>query len=66
MLKAVVFSGHEKTYQAWNGVPVRYLDSSDASLRTYNSYTYETIPYLSLCLFHHLSCQKYHLIASSS
>ena len=41
MLKAVVFSGHEKTYQAWNGVPVRYLDSSDASLRTYNSYTYE-------------------------
>ena len=41
MLKAVVFSGHEKTYQAWNGVPVRYLDSSDIGLRTYNSYTYE-------------------------
>jgi iron complex outermembrane receptor protein len=41
MLKAVVFSGHEKTYQAWNGVPVRYLDSSDIGLRTYNAYTYE-------------------------
>ncbi len=41
MLKAVVFSGHEKTYQAWNGVPVRYLDSSDTDLRTYNAYTYE-------------------------
>ena len=41
MLKAVMFSGHEKTYQAWNGVPVRYLDSSDASLRTHNPYTYE-------------------------
>jgi iron complex outermembrane recepter protein len=41
MLKAVIFSGHEKTYQAWYGVPVRYLDSSDTGLRTHNPYTYE-------------------------
>jgi len=41
MLKAVMFSGHEKTYQAWYGVPVRYLDSSDTGLRTHNPYTYE-------------------------
>ena len=36
-LKAISFSGHEKTYQAWNGVPLRYLDS----LRQYNPYTYD-------------------------
>jgi iron complex outermembrane receptor protein len=41
MLKVVMFSGHEKTYQAWYGVPVRYLDSSDTGLRTHNPYTYE-------------------------
>jgi len=41
MLKGVVFSGHEKTYQAWFGIPVRYLDSSDTELRTHNPYTYE-------------------------
>ena len=37
MLKAIIFSGHERTYQAWNGVPLRYLDTN----RTFNSYTYE-------------------------
>ena len=37
ILKALLFTGHEKTYQAWNGVPLNYLDSN----RTYNSYTYE-------------------------
>jgi iron complex outermembrane receptor protein len=39
VLKLSVISGKEKTYQAWNGVPLSYLD--DDSLRTYNSYTYE-------------------------
>ena len=37
VLKAIVFSGKERTYQAWNGVPQRYLDTN----RTFNSYTYE-------------------------
>ncbi len=37
VLKGIIFSGKERTYQAWNGVPLRYLDSN----RTYNSYTYE-------------------------
>lgn len=37
MLKGIVFTGKERTYQAWNGVPLRHLDSN----RTYNSYTYE-------------------------
>lgn len=36
-LKAIVFSGHERTYQAWNGVPQSYLDS----LPTFNAYNYE-------------------------
>jgi iron complex outermembrane receptor protein len=36
-LKAIIFSGNERTYQAWNGVPLIYLDSN----RTFNSYTYE-------------------------
>ena len=35
-LKAVVLSGHERTYQAWYGVPGRYLDSN----RTFNPYNY--------------------------
>ena len=39
VLKLSVISGKEKTYQAWNGVPLSYLDND--SLRTYNSYTYE-------------------------
>ena len=37
ILKGIIFTGKERTYQAWNGVPLRYLDSN----RTYNSYTYE-------------------------
>ncbi len=37
MLKAIAFSGHEQTYQAWYGVPLSYMDSA----RTYNPYTYE-------------------------
>ena len=39
VLKLSLISGKEKTYQAWNGVPLSYLD--DDSLRTYNYYTYE-------------------------
>ena len=39
VLKAIVFSGKERTYQAWNGVPFSYLE--DDSLRTFNPYTYE-------------------------
>jgi len=35
--KGIISSGNEKTYQAWNGVPLIYLDSN----RTFNSYTYE-------------------------
>lgn len=34
-LKFNVFSGHETTYQAWNGVPAQYIGDED--LRTYNS-----------------------------
>lgn len=37
VFKGIVFSGQELTYQAWNGVPLNYLDSN----RTYNSYNYE-------------------------
>ena len=36
LIRANVFSGHEKTYQAWNGVPEWEL----ANNRTYNAYTY--------------------------
>ncbi|GAB3733939.1 TonB-dependent receptor [Spirosoma lituiforme] len=32
-----VFSGQEKTYQAWNGVPEEFLTTN----RTYNSFTYD-------------------------
>ena len=39
VLKAIVFSGKERTYQAWNGVPLSYLE--DDSLRTFNPYIYE-------------------------
>ena len=38
-MKAIIFSGKERTYQAWNGVPFNYL--KEDSLRTFNSYTYE-------------------------
>jgi len=37
ILKGIIFSGQEQTYQAWNGVPSIYLDTN----RTYNNYTYE-------------------------
>ncbi|MEC8610685.1 MAG: TonB-dependent receptor plug domain-containing protein, partial [Bacteroidota bacterium] len=38
-LKLTLISGKEKTYQAWNGVPLAYIN--DDKLRTFNSYTYE-------------------------
>ena len=37
VLKGLIISGNERTYQAWNGVPFNFLDTN----RTYNSYTYE-------------------------
>jgi iron complex outermembrane receptor protein len=37
VIKALMFSGHERTYQAWNGVPLNYLDTN----RTFNSYNYK-------------------------
>ncbi|MEE2953639.1 MAG: TonB-dependent receptor [Bacteroidota bacterium] len=37
--KALLFRGEERTYQAWNGVPLQYLEND--KLRTYNTYTYE-------------------------
>tara|TARA_B100002052_G_scaffold80562_6_gene73733 strand:- start:5058 stop:7259 length:2202 start_codon:yes stop_codon:yes gene_type:complete len=36
-IKAILFSGKERTYQAWNGVPLNFLNNN----RTFNSYTYE-------------------------
>ncbi len=38
-LRFNVFSGHEVTYQAWNGVPAQFLDNPefDESFRTFNS-----------------------------
>ncbi len=36
-IQAVVFSGHEKTYQAWEGTPLQVLDTN----KTFNPYTYE-------------------------
>src|SRR5690606_24957577 len=36
-LKATVFSGKEKTYQAWDGVPEEMLDIN----RRYNGFTYD-------------------------
>ena len=37
VLKALVLSGKERTYQAWYGVPLNYLDTN----RTYNPYSYK-------------------------
>ncbi|MEJ7694485.1 TonB-dependent receptor [Daejeonella sp.] len=37
LLRANVFSGTEKTYQAWNGIPENLLNSN----RTFNSFTYD-------------------------
>ncbi len=36
-VKAIIFTGNERTYQAWNGVPLNFLDTN----RTFNAYTYE-------------------------
>lgn len=36
IVKAIMFSGAEQTYQAWYGVPVRVIDTA----RTYNPYDY--------------------------
>jgi len=37
VIKALMFKGNERTYQAWYGVPLNYLDSN----RTFNPYTYK-------------------------
>ena len=37
MIKLVHFSGYERTYQAWNGIPQDVLDTN----RTYNEFTYQ-------------------------
>ena len=39
MIELVSFGGHEKTGQAWYGVPASYIDNK--YLRTFNPYTYE-------------------------
>jgi iron complex outermembrane recepter protein len=36
-IQSVVFSGHEKTYQAWEGTPLQVLDTN----KTFNPYTYD-------------------------
>ena len=36
-IQALVFSGNEKTYQSWEGTPLRVLDTN----QTYNPYTYD-------------------------
>ena len=40
-VQALIFSGHEKTYQAWYGAPIRFLNSNVDSNQTYNPYDYE-------------------------
>ncbi|MBM78122.1 MAG: TonB-dependent receptor [Crocinitomicaceae bacterium] len=35
-IQALIFSGHEKTYQSWGGAPLRVLDTN----QTYNPYAY--------------------------
>ena len=37
VIKALMFTGHERTYQAWYGVPLNYLDTN----RTFNPYAYD-------------------------
>ncbi len=37
LVRGIIFSGLEETYQAWYGVPQEYLDTN----RTYNPYSYE-------------------------
>ena len=40
-IQVLVFSGHEKTYQAWYGAPIRLLNSGIDSNQTYNPYDYD-------------------------
>jgi iron complex outermembrane receptor protein len=40
-LRAIAFSGHETTYQAWYGAPLRLLNSGVDSNQTYNPYQYD-------------------------
>ena len=40
-IQALVFSGQEKTYQAWYGAPIRLLNSGVDSNQTYNPYDYD-------------------------
>ena len=40
-VQGLIFSGHEKTYQAWYGAPLRFLNSNVDSNQTYNPYDYE-------------------------
>ena len=40
-IQALVFSGHEKTYQAWYGAPLSLLNSGVDSNQTYNPYDYD-------------------------
>ena len=40
-VQALIFSGHEKTYQAWYGAPLKFLNSNVDSNQTYNPYDYE-------------------------
>ncbi|MEC9231841.1 MAG: TonB-dependent receptor [Bacteroidota bacterium] len=40
-IQALIFSGHEKTYQAWYGAPIRLLNSGVDSNQTYNPYDYD-------------------------
>ena len=35
-IRLITFGGHERTYQAWNGVPKRFLDTA----RSFNPYDY--------------------------
>tara|TARA_B110000046_G_scaffold151371_1_gene160056 strand:- start:111 stop:2402 length:2292 start_codon:yes stop_codon:yes gene_type:complete len=40
-IQAVAFSGQEVTYQAWNGIPLSFLENNSDSGKTYNPYEYE-------------------------
>ena len=40
-MRAIAFSGHETTYQAWYGAPLRLLNSGVDSNQTYNPYQYD-------------------------
>jgi len=40
-LRAITFSGHETTYQAWHGAPLRLLDAGVDSNQSYNPYEYD-------------------------